>query len=68
MKAFFFFFCHFEKISLFFCFFCFLFRLVVLKSWLKLIFLSWCLKGNSFSQFEIRFLHLKFVFFIWCLK
>ncbi|EMJ44166.1 hypothetical protein HMPREF1436_00760 [Helicobacter pylori GAMchJs136i] len=30
----FFFFCHFEKISLFFCFFCFLFRLVVLNLWL----------------------------------
>ncbi|EJC28419.1 hypothetical protein HPHPP8B_0979 [Helicobacter pylori Hp P-8b] len=32
----FFFFCHFEKILEFFCFFCFLFRLVVLKSMVRL--------------------------------
>ncbi|EJB86216.1 hypothetical protein HPHPH10_1110 [Helicobacter pylori Hp H-10] len=35
MKAFFFF-CHFEKISLFFCFWRFLFRLVVVKSMVRL--------------------------------
>ncbi|WP_231628823.1 hypothetical protein [Helicobacter pylori] len=47
----FFFFCHFEKNLEFFYFWRFLFRLVVLKSWLKLIFLS-----------ETHFFHLKFVF------